>query len=400
MSAWPTATLGSVAEIVSGSTPKTSNPDYWDGGIAWATPRDLSRLAGLTIESTERNITPAGLASCGARVLPPGSILLSSRAPIGHVAINTIPMATNQGFKSLVPREGLLDSRFAAHWLRGQRDHLQGLGNGATFKELSKGTTESIEIPLPPVGEQRRIAAILDLMEDLLVKRRQAIALLDRLTQQIFLDMFGDLRGRFIESGAGADGGSGSWDLVPLGSVARLATGHTPDRDRPEYWGGEIPWLSLPDIRANDTRSCHGTSLNVTDQGIAASSAVVLPTGTVAFSRTASIGFVTVMGRPMSTSQDFFNWVCGPDLLPSYLMYAFINSRSRLRRLADGSTHKTIYMRNAEQFQVRCPPIQLQKEFARRVEDLESQRYSNTAGIRMAERLADALRHRAFAGSL
>lgn len=181
--------LGEVARIFSGATPKTDIKDYWEGEIPWVTPADLSKLDGAFISDTPRRLTDAGVRSCATTVLPVGSVLLSSRAPIGHVAINTVPMATNQGFKSLVPGRRL-DAKYLYHWLRSRTAHLQSLGNGATFKELSKGTTERIEIPLPPLPQQRRTAAILDHADALRAKRRQVLVRFDTLTQSIFRDFF------------------------------------------------------------------------------------------------------------------------------------------------------------------------------------------------------------------
>jgi type I restriction enzyme S subunit len=192
VSGWPTARLEDCAEIVSGATPSTSEPAYWDGDICWATPKDLSELDGAYISNSPRKITRNGLQSCAATVLPPGSVLFSSRAPIGHVAINTVPMATNQGFKSFVPNCERVHAKFLYHWLRSNRPYLESLGNGATFKEVSKAVVARVEIPLPPLPEQRRIAAILDKADALRARRRAALAKLDTLTQSIFLDMFGD----------------------------------------------------------------------------------------------------------------------------------------------------------------------------------------------------------------
>ncbi|MEZ5151782.1 restriction endonuclease subunit S [Rhodococcus zopfii] len=192
MSKWPKVALGDVAEIVSGGTPKSEVPDYWDGTIPWVTPKDLSGLRGAMIDETPRTITEEGLAKSSAAVLPAGSVLFSSRAPIGHVAINAVPMATNQGFKSFVPKAGVVDAKYLYHWLRANRTYLESLGNGATFKEVSKATVSRIEVPLPPVPQQKRIAAILDHADTLRAKRREAIARLDELTQSIFIDMFGD----------------------------------------------------------------------------------------------------------------------------------------------------------------------------------------------------------------
>lgn len=121
MSEWPLAQLGECCEIVSGATPRTSEPAYWNGEVRWATPKDLSELKGARISDTPRRITPAGLASCAATILPVGSVLFSSRAPIGHVAINVVPMATNQGFKSFIPKRHRIEPEFLYHWLRANR---------------------------------------------------------------------------------------------------------------------------------------------------------------------------------------------------------------------------------------------------------------------------------------
>ncbi|MCZ9326665.1 restriction endonuclease subunit S [Nocardia farcinica] len=192
MSRWPVVALKDAAEIVSGGTPKSEIEEYWDGDIPWVTPKDLSDLDGPFISTTPRSITELGLKNSSATLLPANSVLFSSRAPIGHVAINAIAMATNQGFKSLVPKPDVSHAGYLYHWLRANRAYLEGLGNGATFKEVSKAVVAKVEIPLPPIDEQRRIAAILDHADALRAKRREALARLDELTQSIFIDMFGD----------------------------------------------------------------------------------------------------------------------------------------------------------------------------------------------------------------
>ncbi|MGV2181313.1 restriction endonuclease subunit S [Rhizobium rhizogenes] len=189
---WPQVRISEVSDIVSGATPKTGVSNYWGGDIAWATPADLSDLVGTHIDDTPRKITEAGLRSCAASILPANSVLFSSRAPIGHVAINTVPMATNQGFKSFVPDAASLDAKFLFWWLKAHRQQLEAMGTGATFKEVSKATVSRVKIPLAPLSEQKRIAAILDKADKLCQKRRRAIALLDSLTQSIFLEMFGE----------------------------------------------------------------------------------------------------------------------------------------------------------------------------------------------------------------
>ena len=189
---YPKMKLGDCTEIFSGSTPRTNNPDFWDGDIIWVTPKDLSKLKSKFISKTESKITQLGFDSCSTKLLPENSVLFSSRAPIGHVAINTIPMCTNQGFKSFVPKADLLDSQYLYYWLKANKEYLQDLGVGATFKEISKTVIANVEIPLPPLSEQRRIASILDKADELRQKRQQAIEKLDQLLQATFIDMFGD----------------------------------------------------------------------------------------------------------------------------------------------------------------------------------------------------------------
>lgn len=183
--------LGDCCDVVSGATPRTSVPDYWGGGIPWATPKDLSTLRGQTICTTERTVSEEGLRSCGARLLPPGSVLLSSRAPIGYVAINAVPMATNQGFKSLVPKNGAVVDRFLYWWLEANAKRLQRLGSGATFKELSKAAVERIPIFLPSQEEQMRIADAFDALAAVRNARRGQIAALRELVESVFVEQFG-----------------------------------------------------------------------------------------------------------------------------------------------------------------------------------------------------------------
>jgi type I restriction enzyme, S subunit len=157
------------------------------------------------------------------------------------------------------------------------------------------------------------------------------------------------------------------WRWSKLTDIARLESGHTPSRSRPDWWGGEVSWLSLTEIRDLDGQWVERTQLRTNESGIANSAARILPRGTVCLSRTASVGFVSIMAKPMATSQDFANWVCGSELDSDYLMYALICSRAKLRELATGATHKTIYMPTLEGFHVCAPEVDQQRRIAARL---------------------------------
>ncbi len=151
------------------------------------------------------------------------------------------------------------------------------------------------------------------------------------------------------------------WRWSPLTKLARLESGHTPSRRHPEYWGGTIPWIGIQDARANDGRRIEDTEEKTNDLGIENSSARVLPENTVCLSRTASVGYVVVMGRPMATSQDFVNWVCAEQLDHDFLKYLFIAEGDDLLRFASGAVHQTIYFPEVKAFHVCHPPLPEQK---------------------------------------
>ena len=156
---WETAPLGKVCVVVGGGTPRRSNNAYFSGPIPWATPTDVTALAGLAIEKTRETLTETGLGKSSARLVPAGAVLLTSRATIGFTAIAAVPMATNQGFANLICGERLIPE-FLAIWLRLRRDRLIQLAGGSTFKEISKSTLKKIEIPVPPLERQYRFGRV------------------------------------------------------------------------------------------------------------------------------------------------------------------------------------------------------------------------------------------------
>lgn len=157
-SGWSRGRLGDLTEIVNGSTPRTSSPAFWGGDIPWVTPDDLSRNRAKTVHGGLRSLTREGYESCSTRLLPPGAVLFTSRAPIGYVAIAGGPVCTNQGFKSFVPSGALLSDYL--YWaLVHLTPAIREMGTGTTFPEVSKKKAAEIVVAVPPVNEQRRIVA-------------------------------------------------------------------------------------------------------------------------------------------------------------------------------------------------------------------------------------------------
>ena len=184
------AKLGEVCTIVSGSTPKTSVTSYWDGNIKWITPAELNEDTFYIMDSV-RHITEEGKEKTGLSYLPTGTVILSSRAPIGKTAIAGCKMCCNQGFKNLICSDAIYNE-YLYFFLKSKTDYLNSLGRGATFKEISKSIVENIEIPLPEVNQQKEIAEKFKKLEQLISLRKQQLAKLDELVKARFVEMFGD----------------------------------------------------------------------------------------------------------------------------------------------------------------------------------------------------------------
>ncbi|EOY9082756.1 restriction endonuclease subunit S [Escherichia coli] len=188
---WLMVKLKDCCDVVGGATPKRNIASYWEGDIPWITPKDISNLNSPFIYEAPEYISSEGYKAAATYMLPVGTILLTSRAPIGNVAIAGIELCTNQGFKSLIPGKNV-HNKYLYHCIKKFAPKLELLGNGATFKEVSKTVVENFEIPLPPFEEQIRIARILDKCDGIRQKREQAIKLADDYLRAKFLEMFGD----------------------------------------------------------------------------------------------------------------------------------------------------------------------------------------------------------------
>ena len=385
---WIDTTLGEVAEIISGATPKTSVSEYWDGGIPWVTPKDLSELDGMFIGKTPRTLSDLGLKSCGASLLPANSVLLSSRAPIGHVAINTVPVATNQGFKSLVPDPSRMEAKFLYWWLRCNRQRIEAMGNGATFKEISKKITASISVSLPSLEEQKRIASILDTADELRTKRQQAIDQLDTLTQAIFHDMFGAERSALDV-----------WPNVTLGDLTAAT--------RPICYGvlkpgpfceGGVPLVRIKDLVDGEIGAeLHLISPQLDDEFRRSR----LQGGEVLLSIQGTIGRVALC-PPELAGANISRTIAliAPDdrVHRRYLAEWLRSLRGRFE--TSDSTRDSLNIGTIRKMMVPAPPPSLQQEFVEGVASLEETRAVHCRALSQLDTLSASLQQRAFRGDL
>lgn len=182
--------LGDICEIVSGSTPKTGVDEYWDGDIKWITPAELNDDTYIITDSV-RKITELAVKKTGLSSFPEGTVILSSRAPIGKVAIAGCEMYCNQGFKNLICSDKI-NNRYLYWFLKGNTEYLNSLGRGATFKEISKSIVSEIEINVPDLNEQAVAVANLEKISRIIALRRQELSTLDDLIKARFVELFGN----------------------------------------------------------------------------------------------------------------------------------------------------------------------------------------------------------------
>ncbi len=227
------ARLGDVCTILSGSTPKTNIPSYWDGNVKWITPAELNEDSYYITDSV-RHITEEGRVKTGLSYMPAGTVILSSRAPIGKTAIAGCEMCCNQGFKNLICSDAI-HNEYLYYYLKNSTEYLNSLGRGATFKEISKSIVEDIEIALPSIEEQKRIAKVMRHIDVLISLRKQQIAKLDELVKARFVEMFGD---------PVADGKQET--KVPLGSLAEV--GSSKRVFEKEYVSDGVPFYRTKEI--------------------------------------------------------------------------------------------------------------------------------------------------------
>ena len=224
--------LGDICEIVSGSTPKTDIEEYWNGDIKWITPAELDDESYI-VSDTSRKITELAVKKTGLSSLPEGTVILSSRAPIGKVAIAGCEMYCNQGFKNLICSEKIYN-RYLFWFLKGNTEYLNSLGRGATFKEISKKIVSDIEINVPEMNQQKKAVLNIEQLSKIIGLRKSEIDKLDALIRARFVEMFG---GMVLNTNV--------WDKYQLGDLCDVRDG---THDSPQYYNEGYPLVTSKNV--------------------------------------------------------------------------------------------------------------------------------------------------------
>ena len=360
---WEYKKLGDVCQVVTGSTPKTNISEYWDGNYPWVTPAELK--GDVYISDTARHITEEAIAHTNLTLLPIGTVLLSSRAPIGKVAITTIEMYCNQGFKNLICSDAI-NNKYLYLWLSGKTEYLNSLGRGATFKEISKTIVENVIIPLPPLSIQKSIVTELDKINELIRLKKEQLKDYDNLAQSIFYEMFGDP----VVNEKG-------WDIESLGKVCDVRDG---THDSPQYLQ-ESPYILITSKNLVNGKIDYSNVNYISKEDyIAINKRSQVDDGDII------MAMIGTIGNPIIVKLEehkfciknvalikFFN----DSLVSNKYVHSLLNNESYLTFIKSqnkGGTQKFVALGTIRKLPIPIPPLSYQQQFIQRIELIEKQK--------------------------
>ena len=362
---WEYKKLGEVCEVVSGSTPKTNIPEYWGNGHYWVTPAELNDTT-IYIDKTERQITDEALNKTKLRLLPVGTVLLSSRAPIGKVAITNTEMYCNQGFKNCICSDAIYN-KYLFYFLRLKKDYLNSLGRGATFKEISKSIVESIKLPLPPKPTQLAIVSELDKINELIRLKKEQLKDFDNLAQSLFYEMFGDP----VENEKG-------WEVKKLNEIVSdncsISYGIVQPGDGIEN--------GVPVVRPVDMTGTfvYRQGLKNTTKEISDSyKRTILKGNEILMCVRGTTGLIAMASselRGCNVTRGITPIECGKSCNKWFIYYQISNSsiQQYIAEYTRGIALKQINMKDVRDIPLCLPPLPLQHLFAQRIEQIEHQK--------------------------
>lgn len=310
---WQKIKLGDVADVIGGGTPSTKNYDFWNGDISWLTPKDLSGYKERYISKGERNITASGLQNSSARILPKGTVLLTSRAPIGYLAIAKQEVCTNQGFKSIVLKNGYLPE-FFYYLLKNNIEYIIGMSSGSTFAEISGTQVKNLEFKVPPLDVQKKIAGVLGALDDKIELNNKINQNLEAQAQALF-------KSWFVEKH------SPERQTISADKLFDISIGKTPPRKEPEWFSkdpNDMKWVSISDM-GNCGVYISDTSEFLTKDAISQFNIKIVPENTVILSFKLTVGRVAITDTQMATNEAIAHFVSKNKTINEYLYFYLKN---------------------------------------------------------------------------
>lgn len=401
---WKKYKLEEIGEIVGGGTPSTTNPLNFNGNIPWLTPKDLTGYNFKHIKAGERFISNEGLKNSGAKLMPKGTVLMSSRAPIGYLAIAENELCTNQGFKSIICNKDICHNYFIYYLLKNNIDKLHQIATGTTFLEVSGSALKNFEITLPPLPEQQAIAEILSSLDDKIELNLQTNKTLEEMANALYKHWFVDF-GPFLPSGRCPQDGRGpipgfveselglipeGWEVKGLKAVAEIIMGQSPESKYYNENGEGLPFHQ-----------------GVSDYGIRFPSDRVYSTegnrfaqdGDILFSVRAPVGKINIakhkiiLGRGLAAIRDNSN-------NNNFLFCSIRNQFKTLDSIGSGTVYNSVNKSDMEKINILTPPDKIKQAFNDIVKDLDTQYFNNDSENIILKQTRDYLLPKLISGEI
>lgn len=395
MSHFPSATLNEVCDFQNGGTPSKAVERYFTGDIPWITGADL---VGPVARNARSFITEEAITSSATNRVPAGTVLLVTRTSVGKVAIAGTELCFSQDITALLPDSARLDASYLVHFLRTKEDHFSRYARGATIKGITRQVVADLVIPLPPLEEQRRIAAILDQAETLRTQRRTVLDLLDSLTQSLFLDMFGagDANGWSVTSiGEIVDEENGGIRTGPFGSQLLHS----------EFVDEGVAVLGIDNAVNNEFR--WGERRYITHAKYEELKRYTVRPGDVLITIMGTCGRCAVVPDDIPLAINTKHLCCisvdRSRVVPDYLHAYFLRhptARKYLEQTAKGAIMSGLNMGIIKVMPIALPPLPLQQTFATRIASIEALKTTHRRALAALDTLFASLQQRAFAGQL
>lgn len=387
--------INDVGEVVSGGTPSTSKNEYWYGDIGWITPKDLSSYEDIYISRGERNISKAGLNNSSAKLVPKNTVLMTSRAPIGYIAIANNEISTNQGFKSLICNEKICHYKYFYYWLKLNIKYIINNSSGSTFNEISGGTFKNLEISLPSLNEQKAISSILWTIDEKISVLKKINKNLDDLLMSMFKSWFvyfDDVDEFKSDENLGDI--PKSWSVEMLEDYVDFVTGVEPGsknyHEKPEE--NDISFIRVGDLGSRDNSVFIEALLSKNK---------ILKYEDIILSMDATIGIVK-MGLEGAYSTGMRKLVLKNDLINKPFLYCLVKSERIQRIIETFATGTTILHagKSIKHMNFVLPDKITMKNFEKIGENVLTQILSNMREIEKLTQLRDTLLPKLMSGEI
>ena len=369
MGNWITKKIQDIGTVVGGATPSTKDPENYEGGnIPWITPKDLAGYTKRYISKGERNITDRGLKSCSTQMLPPHTVLFSSRAPIGYIAIAQNEMCTNQGFKSVIPNDSV-DYLFLYYLLLYNRQAIESLGSGTTFKEVSGTTMRNVLVTFPEsIDEQKKIARILSTIDDAIENNDAISELMEKQANALFRSWFVDYEPY--------DGILPSeWKMSTLGDVSVMSAGGDKPKKVSEKKTKECPYA----IYSN----------GITDEGLYGyTDEYKISKESVTVSARGTIGFVCLRHEPYTPIVRLVSLVPYTSMVSGKYLYLWLKNT---QISGTGTTQLQLTVPDFRKTEILVPSKEIMDTFTERVTPLFQTIWDNQETNKTLRDLRDTL---------